>query len=51
MDTNTINKLKENFRMRNIEVECFEDLTEVKNHILKIKNVPLELVIQLPFRK
>ncbi len=36
MDTNTINKLKENFRMRNIEVECFEDLTEVKNHILKI---------------
>lgn len=36
MDINIVNKLKENFSMRNIEVEYFEDLSEVKNHILKI---------------
>lgn len=36
MDANSINSLKENFRVRNIEVEYFETLDQVKNHILKI---------------
>ncbi|WP_346913191.1 lactate utilization protein [Clostridium sp.] len=36
MDINIVNKLKENFRMRNIEVEYFEALSEVKENILKI---------------
>lgn len=35
MDANSINSLKENFRVRNIEVEYFETLDQVKNHILK----------------
>lgn len=36
MDTNTINKLKESFKIRNIEVEYFKTLNEVKENILNI---------------
>ncbi|WP_346938800.1 lactate utilization protein [uncultured Clostridium sp.] len=36
MDINTINKLKESFKRRNIEVEYFKTLNEVKENILKI---------------
>jgi L-lactate utilization protein LutC len=36
MDINTVNKLKENFKMRNIEIEYFESLKEVKLSLLKI---------------
>jgi L-lactate utilization protein LutC len=35
MDINTVNKLKENFKMRNIEIEYFESLKEVKLSLLK----------------
>jgi L-lactate utilization protein LutC len=38
-----INKLKENFKSRNIEVECFSNLEEVKLHILTI--VPIDCSI------
>jgi len=36
MDTNTINRLKESFKIRNIEVEYFKTLNEVKKNILNI---------------
>ncbi len=36
MDTNTINKLKGSFKIRNIEVEYFKTLNEVKENILNI---------------
>lgn len=36
MDINIVNNLKENFKLRNIEVEYFETLEEVKLNILKI---------------
>lgn len=34
MDLNTIKKLKENFKMRNIDLEFFESLDEAKSYIL-----------------
>jgi len=36
MDINIVNKLKESFKIRNIEVEYFKTLNEVKENILKI---------------
>jgi len=36
MDIEMINRLKENFRLRNIEVEYFENLEDVKKYILNI---------------
>lgn len=40
MDTERINKLKRNFKLRNIEVELFETLEDVKSYILSI--IPIE---------
>ncbi|MBK1809484.1 lactate utilization protein [Clostridium sp. YIM B02505] len=40
MNSETINKLKENFKLRNIEVQYFETLEDVKSYILN--TVPIE---------
>lgn len=43
MNIETINKLKENFKLRNIEVQYFETLEDVKAHILSV--VPIECAV------
>lgn len=43
MDIEKINKLKKNFKLRNIEVEYFETFEEVKSYILNI--IPIESTI------
>lgn len=43
MNIETINKLKENFKLRNIEVQYFETLEDVKSYILN--TVPIECTV------
>lgn len=43
MDTEKINKLKKNFKARNMEVEYFDTLEEVKSFILK--TIPLNCTV------
>ncbi|MBE5967137.1 MAG: lactate utilization protein [Lachnospiraceae bacterium] len=43
MDIESIRKLKENFKLRNIEVEYFETLEEVKSYILN--TIPIECTV------
>lgn len=43
MNVEKLNKLKENFKLRNIEVEYFETLEDVKSYILNI--IPIECTI------
>lgn len=43
MNIENINKLKENFKLRNIEVEYFETLEEVKSYILN--TIPIECTV------
>lgn len=43
MDTDKILKLKENFDKRNIEVQCFENLDDVKSYILEM--IPTDSMI------
>jgi L-lactate utilization protein LutB len=43
MDTDKILKLKENFDKRNIEVQCFENLDDVKSYILEM--IPIDSMI------
>ncbi|URZ02395.1 lactate utilization protein [Clostridium felsineum] len=43
MNIESISKLKENFKLRNIEVEYFETLEEVKSNILNI--IPIECTV------
>lgn len=43
MDEMKLNKLRENFKLRNIEVNCFNTLDEAKQHILKV--IPIDCSI------
>lgn len=43
MDVEKLDKLKENFKLRNIEVEYFKTLEDVKSYILNI--IPIECTI------
>ncbi|GFP76361.1 lactate utilization protein [Clostridium fungisolvens] len=43
MNIETINKLKENFKLRNIEVQYFETLEDVKSYILNM--IPIECTV------
>ena len=43
MDTEKILKLKENFKKRNIEVQCFENLDDAESYILEM--VPIDSMI------
>lgn len=43
MNVEKLNKLKENFKNRNIDVECFETLEDVKLYLLNI--IPLDCIV------
>lgn len=43
MNIESINKLKENFKLRNIEVEYFETLEKIKSYILN--TIPIECTV------
>lgn len=45
MNAEVINKLKKNFELRNIDVEYFETLSEVKKYILNI--IPTNSTIRI----